>query len=78
MSEETKPERTVESIQAEYMQGCAKAGDMQYRINCFKLDLASLNDHLRGLNQEAMKLKQEADKVAAAPLTVVPNPEVVQ
>jgi predicted nucleic acid-binding Zn-ribbon protein len=53
--------RNLEEIQKEYQTLCARAGDMQYKIFCFKADLDSLNKKLIELNQEAIKLKESQD-----------------
>lgn len=51
--EEAKKERTVDEIQHEYTQTCARAGHLQYQIASLESDLALVNLRLKELNIEA-------------------------
>jgi septal ring factor EnvC (AmiA/AmiB activator) len=64
----TKAPRTVQEIQNEYSNLCAKAGHLQYQIATLGKDLDLLNAQLRDLNFEAASAKnnEEAVKAAAA------------
>ena len=57
MSEQKK--RTLNDVQQEYVNLCTRAGDLQYKIQAFKKDLEVLNNQLRELNFEAVKIQQE-------------------
>lgn len=71
---EYKAPRTLQEIGGEYRQLCMTAGDLQFKIDSFKRDLALLNDQMRDLNfeaiaanqrdQEAAKKKAEEDEAA--------------
>ena len=50
--------RSLEAIQAEYQQLCTQAGDLQYRIECFKEDLALINKRQKEVNQEGAAVIQ--------------------
>lgn len=50
---EEKKHRSVQEIQGEYQNLCAKAGHIQYSIKCFQDDLALVNNSLKELNLEA-------------------------
>lgn len=71
-----KKERTVEEIQQEYTQLCAKAGHLQYSISALKTDLGLVNEQLRDLNLEASraasKKSEEAPKLVAVETPVAP------
>lgn len=49
-----KPKRKLEEVQAEYIRTAQQAGDMSYRMECFKQDLAKLHNRMLELNQEAL------------------------
>lgn len=51
--------RTVEEIQKDYAQVCTVAGDLQYRIKCFREELDKANDKLKELNAEAMSVQSQ-------------------
>ena len=51
-----KQEKTVESIQQEYTQLCARAGHVQYQLHTLTQDLEQINLQLRDLNLEAAKI----------------------
>lgn len=74
MSETKK--RTVDEIQQEYTQLCARAGHLQYNLHTLTADLELLNGQLRDLNFEASKAaqaaKEEAAAKAAEPTTTAP------
>lgn len=62
--------RTIEEIQREYGQLCAKAGNAQYQVATIQKEIDLINDRLRDLNLEAAavqaaeaKAAQEAAKV---------------
>lgn len=68
MSEEQKKsERTLEQIQNEFGQLCARAGHVQYQISVLEKDLGILNSSIRDLNLEAaaVKGKEEPAKEGA-------------
>jgi hypothetical protein len=48
--------RTIEQVKQEYIECAQQAGDMQYRIECFKSDLSKLNNKMLALNEEASQL----------------------
>ena len=56
MSEE---KRTLETIQKEYNQNCAKAGQIQYQIKVLKAEMDAINDVLLNLNREAIELQKQ-------------------
>lgn len=62
MSNEVKPKRSVEEIQKEYTQVCAKAGHIQYNIEVLKRDLDMVFKTLGDLNLEAAASAAEAAK----------------
>lgn len=51
--------RTIDQVKQEYVECAQQAGDMQYRIECFKADLIKLNNKMLALNEEASKLAAE-------------------
>lgn len=51
--------RTVEEVQKDYAQVCSVAGDLQYRIACFKEELQKANDKLKELNAEAVSIQNQ-------------------
>lgn len=48
--------RSLQEIQAEYQQVCARAGHLQYQIDIGKEELSGLNLRLKDLNNEAAAL----------------------
>jgi hypothetical protein len=60
-------ERTIETIQREYSQGCAKAGQLQYQIFTLAKDLELVNASLRDLNNEAATLSQKKEVPSEVP-----------
>lgn len=58
MSEETKKKRTVEELQQEYANLCARAGHLQYQVYTLSKDLEIVNQTMRDLNFEAAAAKQ--------------------
>ncbi len=52
---ENKP-RTIEDVQSEYSQACAKAGHLGYQIETLKKDLEKTYEVLMDLNLEAAKI----------------------
>jgi len=56
----------MEEISKEYQTQCAIAGDTQYKLETLGRDLRKMNDKLRELNKEAMKLKEAQDASAQA------------
>lgn len=54
--------RKLEDVQKEYIAACQAAGDMAYRIECFKAELQKLMDKMVELNKEANTLAEEAKK----------------
>lgn len=56
------PVRKIEEVRNEYLQKCAAAGDLQYRILCLNEDLSKLNDEIKVLNQEAASMPAEEPK----------------
>lgn len=71
MSEEqqqNKPRASGE-IQAEYVRVCARAGELQYRVNEQGKELAMLNSSIRDLNLEfaaASRFEEEVRKALAS------------
>lgn len=63
--------RTREEIQTEYIQQCSIAGDTNYKIYALQKDLYKMNQKLKELNKEAMRLQeaQAASEVAKAAQT---------
>lgn len=55
--------RTVAEIREEYIRTAGNAGDMSYRIECFKQDLSKLHNRMLELNQEAIEA-EKAEKAA--------------
>jgi hypothetical protein len=47
---------TNAELQKEYLSLCAKAGDMQYKILCFQVELEKTNCKIRDVNRAAIKL----------------------
>jgi hypothetical protein len=73
MSEDQKPApRTLEEINKEYTTLCSKAGELQYRVEIEKIQIAQINQKLQELNKEGAE-RFELDKKAAE----VKIPEVV-
>ena len=69
---ENKKERTVEEIQKEYTELCAKAGHLQYSVFTLNQDLEMVNQSLRNLNFEAASAHQKAlDAQKTAPAEAV-------
>lgn len=54
--------RTIENVKQEYVQVCQEAGDLSYRIECFKADLAKRYEKMLALNEEASKLAKEQNE----------------
>lgn len=62
MSKEFKVPRLKAEIEKDYMNLCARAGDLQYKISRHEKDLESLNSQLQDLNLEfAASAKAEAE-----------------
>lgn len=59
--------RTLEQVQAEYIELAKQAGDMSYRIKCFEADLERVHNRMLELNQEATKLGQQESANEQAP-----------
>lgn len=67
MTKEFKNPRAIEVIQAEYQSLCTRAGDIQYKLFLFNKDLATINEELVNINQEAaaaMRAKAVAEAKA--------------
>lgn len=62
--------RELKDIEAEYAQNLVEAGNKQYMISIFSLELDELNKKLRALNNEGHEVKKAAT-TAANPV----NPE---
>jgi hypothetical protein len=56
-TQEPKEVRTLEEIQAEYVEVCKQAGELQYHIEVMKADLLKFNQRLLQLNEEAASVK---------------------
>lgn len=65
MEKQFKAPRELAEIQREYVQLCTRAGDLAYKIDCHKRDLALVTEALRDLNFEAAAAQAEANKKAA-------------
>lgn len=59
----TEP-RQLADIQKEYQDGCLRAGQLQYQASVLASELASLNEDLVSVNEEAAA-RIALDKVAA-------------
>lgn len=60
--------KTMDDINKEYSHWCSMAGDLQYKIMCYKGELEVVNNKLREINQEAGKIKKEtSDERLAKP-----------
>lgn len=60
------PPRSLDTIQAEYNQSCAKAGNVQYQIRTLTHELEILNRQLKNLNQEGFN-RMALDKKSGVP-----------
>ena len=58
--------RTLPELQKEYVSLCTKAGELQYKLAAFKLDLDAVNKQLMDINFEAATV-QAADKTKEIP-----------
>lgn len=56
----------IPTIQKEYFQACAAAGELQYKINEFQTELKKLNDNIRNLNKTYTELLTEQRAAAAS------------
>lgn len=71
-------EKDFKSIQNEFLQLCAQAGEFQFIISNNRKKLAKANFRLRKLDQKARaiiehkRIQDEAKRNAATPLKVVP------
>lgn len=63
---ETKEERTIQSIQKEFMQVAADAGNLAFAIECYKGDLNLKYQKMSELNKEAAELSKKEGKNVAA------------
>lgn len=54
--------RKLEDVQKEYIAACQAAGDMAYRIECFKAELQKLMDKMVELNKEAAEASKTASE----------------
>lgn len=63
-----KPAKTMtrEELIKEYGELCAQAGDLQYKIHAFNVELAHINERMREMNQIAHQLAEAAAKEEAA------------
>lgn len=67
MSVAVVPDRTIQQIQHEFSEACARAGHVQYKITVDQEDLANLNKLIKSLNLEAAALQgKQAAKEAAS------------
>ena len=65
MAEEAqKKERTVQDIQQEYTQLCAKLGHLAYSKHTIEKDIGLVNQTLMDLNIEAAQVSAKAQKEA--------------
>ena len=64
--EEKRALRTLPELQKEYVSLCTKAGELQYKLAAFKLDLDAINKQLMDINFEAATV-QAADKTKEIP-----------
>lgn len=70
MSEEK--ERTLDDVNFEYTRVCNEAGDIQYKIVCFKEELKARHKKMRELNTEGLAImKAKKEKEEAPKLEVV-------
>lgn len=62
---ESKEERTVQSIQKEFLQVAADAGNLAFAIKCYEGDLNLKYQKMSELNKEAAELSKKEANVAA-------------
>ncbi len=62
--------RNGNAISQEYLQKCAQAGELQYKILQFQEELLKANDEIKALNQEYAALPADKKTVPAAPKAV--------
>lgn len=63
------------SIQKEYFQSCAAAGELQYKIGEFQAELKNLNDKIRKLNQAYTQLLAEQKSGGGEPQSPPSQPK---
>ena len=61
-----KLQERFEKARAEYTQGCAEAGNLQYQIGIMQEDLKQLNTKLKSLNNSAHGLKKQLEKLQSS------------
>lgn len=59
--------RTSQLIQQQYLQRCANAGELQYKIAEMSKQLEELNAEIRALNQEYTDLPADKKNLPTAP-----------
>ena len=62
----SESKRSLEDIQKDYTQACAKLGQAQYQVKCIEGDIAALYTHLSDLNAEASALTKALAEAKAA------------
>ena len=60
----SKAPRPLAELQREYGSLCAKAGELQYKIDVQKADLALINGQLRDINFEALAAQEVEARIA--------------
>lgn len=77
-SETQRKQRDTKDIQQEFLNLSARAGSLQYEIECKQADLKALNQTMRSLTSEYVaaqqleaKIKSEVDKAKAAEATKI-------
>lgn len=59
--------RSVQEIQADYSNTCARAGHVQYQMRNLEKDLSLINEQLQSLNFEAAAAARAEQEAAKAP-----------
>jgi len=55
---------SLEALQAEYGQTCAKIGELSYQIHVYQAEIAKLFGQLKKLNQQGAKIQERLAKNA--------------
>ena len=63
---EEKAARTIEQVDQEYTEHCARAGQLEYRKKIIESELPQLYDKINKLDIEGTELKQKAREAAIA------------
>lgn len=70
--------REAAAIQKEYGELIQKVGSLQYMVYAYELDIAALNERLKGINNEfALRQKLDSQKAPSSEAVQVPLPTPV-